>query len=120
MGWQSGVAMAAVQAPADTVLMGDAAQCTTAVGSDQVPKNWVSYQSGSSDWQFTAPRDKNDNATSNFTATDSNNTRRLIPRHSEMCNVGYLDGHVKAVKLELLFGPLPAGGTGIADYFDLN
>jgi len=120
MGWPTGAALAQIQSPADTVLIGDAAQCNSGVTTDFVTNNWVNYQTGASDWQFTPPRNANDGATSWFTTNDSNNTRRLIPRHSEMANIGYADGHVKAEKLERLFGPMPAGGTGTADYFDVN
>lgn len=120
MAWQSAASLSQIQSPADTVLIGDAALCTGAVTTDYVTKNWVAYQTGPSDWQFTPPRNAADGATANFTTDDGNNNRRLIPRHSEMCNVGYADGHVKAEKLERLLGPLPAGGTGTADYFDLN
>ncbi len=120
MEWGNASSMAEVQAPADTVIIGDTALCTTAVATDHNPLNWVQYQSGQTDWQFTPPRDRNGNATGRFTATGDNERRRLIPRHSEMCNVGYLDGHVKAEKLERLLGPLPAGGVGQFDYFDRN
>ena len=120
MEWGTAAGMAEVQAPADTVIIGDAAQCNATVATDHNPLNWVNYQTGQSDWQFTPARDKNGNATSRMTATGGNETRRLIPRHSEMCNVGYLDGHVKAEKLERLLGPLPAGGVGVLDYFDKN
>jgi prepilin-type processing-associated H-X9-DG protein len=112
--------MAQVQAPADTVIIGDAAGCDARVATDFVVENWVNYQNRVTDWQFTPPRSSNDGATTWFTSTGDNETRRLVPRHSGMGNVGYLDGHVKAEKLDRLFGPMPAGGTGTADYFDVN
>jgi prepilin-type N-terminal cleavage/methylation domain-containing protein/prepilin-type processing-associated H-X9-DG protein len=120
MDWNFGVALAEVQMPADTVLIGDAAQCNGNVSSDYVVKNWIQYQTNLTDWQFAPPRDRNDNATGRYTSTGSNETRRLIPRHSEMCNVGYLDGHVKAVRLEQLLNPMPQGAAGAADLFDVR
>ena len=120
IGWSSSQTLAAVQSPAETVLVGDAAQCNANVSSDYNVLNWVQYQTGQTDWQFTPPRDANDNATSWYTSTGGNETRRLVPRHSETVNVGYLDGHVKAEKLQRLLGPLPAGATGTANYFDIK
>lgn len=120
MDWNSALAMADVQAPADTVLAADAAQCNSNVTTDHNPLNWVNYQTDQTDWQFTPPRDRGDGATGRYTNTGGNETRRPIPRHSEMCNIAYLDGHVKAEKLQRLLGPLPDGGTGTLDYFDRN
>jgi len=120
MGWGSGQSLAAIQAPADTVIVGDAAQCNASVSSDYNVQNWVNYQTGATDWQFTPPRDANDNATTWYTSTGGNETRRLIPRHSETCNLGFVDGHVKAMRLEPLLNPMPAGPTGAADVFDIR
>ena len=122
MPWNGGTALAALAAPADTALIADAAQCNANVFSDQNPLNWVNYQTGTTDWQFTPPRNQNDSATNWYTTDDSsfNHSRRPIPRHLDMCNVGFADGHVKAVRLDGLLGPLPAGATGTKDYFDFK
>lgn len=119
MEWQAARSLTEVQKPAETVIVADAAQCSAGPETDHNPLNWVRYQSGQTDWQFTPPRDRNGNATARYTTNGSNELRRPIARHSETVNVGYLDGHVKAEKPQFLLGPLPAGGVGAADYFDI-
>ncbi|MGV3723047.1 MAG: DUF1559 domain-containing protein, partial [Actinomycetota bacterium] len=119
MEWGVARSLPEIQKPAEAVIVADTAQCNATVATDHNPLNWVNYQTGQSDWQFTPPRDRNGGATGRYTATGGNETRRPIARHSEMLNVGYMDGHVKAEKPQSLLGPLPAGGAGAADFFDV-
>jgi prepilin-type N-terminal cleavage/methylation domain-containing protein/prepilin-type processing-associated H-X9-DG protein len=123
--WTTSRTLAEIAAPADTVLIADAAQCDASSGgksitTDHNPLNWHRYVSNATHWQFTPPRNRNGGATNRYTTSNTNNNRRPIARHLDMCTVGFADGHVKAMRLERLLGPLPQGGSGANDFFDVR
>jgi len=84
--------------PAGTVVMGDAARISNP--AEPSPDLWVATTSF-------APFFRCPNNAPHYTSDPS----RLVPRHMEMCNVAFADGHVKAMKVSAVGFQYAAGDT---------
>jgi len=97
-----GVAMAQIQTPAETVLQGEATPNTT-----------------NSAWSFIPPSygrrtDSYDGSQYAVWTDASWRYFNFCTRHNETGNVGYVDGHAKAMKYDALFN------GGVNTYFDMQ
>jgi prepilin-type N-terminal cleavage/methylation domain-containing protein/prepilin-type processing-associated H-X9-DG protein len=89
-----GHSLAAVSHPAQTICMGDAGKLWWKDYFDQWGYNWLSSyptHAGTSPWLSTRPEG------------ESGSEWGPEDRHSGMCNMGFLDGHVKAMKPEAFY-----------------
>jgi prepilin-type processing-associated H-X9-DG protein len=93
-----GVGLAEVSKPAQTVLIADAGYLTYKTYWETWPRNGLNKHAGTSPW--VAPRPE----------YESGSEWAPEPRHngkdgdySGICNVGFVDGHVKAMKLEAFY-----------------
>ena len=86
----SGVALAAIQKPAETIYFADGKRINRAIAgfNDRDPKSWGS--NGTCHWQIHAPG--GGGWAGGGCCPDS---RRLDVRHNDMANIAYADGHVK-------------------------
>ena len=99
-----------VSSPSGTASWVDTAQCNSNVASNQDPKSWVGFQTGSSDWQWTPPSSWTGGSIGAwYTSTGGNETRRPIPRHNYGLNVSYVDGHVEWKLGQSFLGTCPNG-----------
>jgi len=109
--WGNAYALGDIPAVANTSFIVDAGQCnTTAVTGSSTPGTWAAAETGSTDWQWTCPTGWTGSGT--YWSTDDtwgNYSRRPVGRHNEGLNVGFMDGHVKWLKMEAFCGPCPAG-----------
>ena len=114
-GFYSGVAsqsLAAIAAPADTVIVSDSTQ----VGSGSVtpsidPTQW--QEVGGADWEVSYGRSFTGAASTQGQWTWNSGGygyRRPIGRHSGTANAVFADGHVKAYPIQQLVGPI-SGAT---------
>lgn len=92
--------MANLQVPSDTVLFTDATDVGTS-GANIDPETW--QEQGGHDWEIDYIGPFN-----NGGATGWSN-RRSIGRHSNQCNIAFLDGHVKSMGIKALIGPVATG-----------
>jgi prepilin-type processing-associated H-X9-DG protein len=99
-------ALAELQVPADTVMVLDTAQ----VGNGSVvpslkAEEWQDL--GYPHWAATYPRNFTDNGAGSgeWEWVSTYGYRRPVPRHSGQVNVGFADGHVKAMQISRLLGP---------------
>ena len=98
--------LAALRAPADLVMFTDSGNVTNSATTNPTrPDLWT--EQGGSDWEVGYGRVFEGTGTG---ATgwwaQAGNFRRPVPRHSEMVNVGFADGHAKSVNIKQLLGPL--------------
>jgi prepilin-type N-terminal cleavage/methylation domain-containing protein/prepilin-type processing-associated H-X9-DG protein len=112
MRWDASRSLAEITAPADTFLACDAAQCTAAVANNDQPETWVSFKSGRTDWQVTAPGNWSDNNGTPYSSAGSNETRRPMARHQGGLSVIYCDGHAKWQKVQQFLGVGPGNLKG--------
>lgn len=88
----SGISLAGIDAPAQTVAMGDSISSPT---SSPTTLEWGYYIIRAPQlWAKTPP-----------TPLDRESYGRLLPRHTETANVQFVDGHAKAMKIDLLRDP---------------
>ncbi|MBI5834527.1 MAG: DUF1559 domain-containing protein [Armatimonadetes bacterium] len=106
--WDWGRALADITDTAGTSMVCDAAQCSAGVTAAVSPQDFVNFETGASDWQYTMPTWW-DGTNTYYTATGGNETRRPVARHMEGLNVGFVDGHVKWMRADAFVGPLPTG-----------
>jgi prepilin-type N-terminal cleavage/methylation domain-containing protein/prepilin-type processing-associated H-X9-DG protein len=116
MEWDNSRSLPQIVDTAGTSLFCDAAQCNNSGGAASVSnatsaREFFSYQTGMTDWQYTCPTDYNGNGAPGRyqNATDGNLTRRPVGRHLDGLNVCYVDGHVKWMLPENFIGPIPNG-----------
>jgi len=103
-GYYSAIAnrpLAEIVAPADTVMFTDAVGVGNPPADPVDPTRWT--EAGNMDWEVTYGRAFTSNGNGGGQWT---NGRRPIGRHSENCNVAFIDGHVKAYHIRKLVGPL--------------
>ena len=99
-----------------TSLFADAQQCTSdALGVLDATK-WVTMGKAVTQYQFVNPPIKDaDDQWGDY-------SRLAVPRHNQLINTTFMDGHVEAVQWRKWYGPLRNGhATGSADcHWDLN
>ena len=102
--------LAEITAPADTFIIGDAAQCFATVNGNKDPEYWATQQENTTDWQITPPTGWTSDTTENYASDDGsrNRTRRPIARHQSGINVVYADGHAKWSRITDFLGISPA------------
>ena len=102
--------------PSWTSLFADAQQCTSdALGVLDATK-WVTMNKGAAHYQFVNPPIKDsDDQWGDY-------SRLAVPRHNQMINGTFMDGHVEAVQWRKWYGPLRTGyATGSKDcHWDTN
>lgn len=102
--------VSALPSTATMASFADAGLCSGTVAGDQNCNNWANYESGSVHWQWTPPSSyTGGSAGSWYTTNDGNRNRRPIPRHNNMLNVSFVDGHVEGLPGKSFLGPLPHG-----------
>lgn len=99
-------ALAELQVPAGTVMFCDATNVGTPPVSLTDPEQWT--EKGSQDWETAYGRSftSNGSGSGEWDNTGSSRARRPIGRHATTCNVAFADGHVKAMPIKRLIGPL--------------
>ncbi len=93
--------VAAIAEPAGTIIFGDAARLSGAPTSELDPSTWKEGGSVDHDMHFPA-RNPSRNICWRWAQStcDSNNYRRPFPRHQQMANLAFADGHSKAMRVD--------------------
>jgi len=103
LGYNSTVSMASVDKPAETVIFNDNGFVTNPTAD---PKTWTESGGG-------APYTRWPNNTP-YWDTDP---WRPVPRHNGMCNCAFLDGHGKAMTMDVLVRPTAGAADCLYDIY---
>jgi prepilin-type processing-associated H-X9-DG protein len=100
--------LASINVPADTVMFTDAANVTTSATANPTnPERWT--EQGHVDWEVGYGRVFEGTAPGGGPQgwwQQSGSFRRSVGRHNNTCDVAFVDGHVKAIQIKQLLGPL--------------
>lgn len=96
--------LAFIENVAGTVMFCDISNVRNNASLD--PNEW--QELGGTDWEVAYARSftSNGRGSSWWEHTGSNSSRRAFGRHNKVCNVAFIDGHVKGVPIRQLIGPL--------------
>lgn len=108
-----GKTLAYFTAPAGTVMFADGS--AVAMPDPLNPETWT--ENGDLDWEIGYGRHIYDNGGPEGAWAGN---RRAIGRHSNQCNVVYMDGHVKSSPIRTLLGPLTGSAPEGYAYGDAN
>ncbi len=107
LGWRSAVKFERVQYPAATILFNDNGRVSDAT-KNLAPSEWVDISGTGGAYYTRWPN--------NMPWYDTD-PWRVVPRHSGMCDVSFLDGHVKAQSMDSLIGPAQGSANCLWDIY---